>query len=286
MLGCGDDGESILDDDDGGDETGETTGDTTDDDGTTMAPTTGGDEATDGTATGATGADDTTTADGTTGDGTTGDGTTGDGTTGTTGTGSTGSTGGVMADGFGNCVDDPCMDTEECFTTLGNNYSVCSLSCETADDCPMAPPGGNAPVGCIDLAGIDGTNCAIQCDGGQTCPDDMSCQNSVCVWDFEVTVLEGFGDCTAGQECLPGETCVQANDTPPITGACAMLRCETVDDCPQPPAGDYTATVTCDEQLENSEGGECFLDCSDGQTCPDGMICLEGTEYCAFQEPA
>jgi hypothetical protein len=42
--------------------------------------------------------------------------------------------------------------------------------------------------------------------------------------------------------------------------------CEVVEDCPVPPTGD--ATVTC---VGTPTG--CVLDCSNGETCPDGMEC-------------
>ena len=45
--------------------------------------------------------------------------------------------------------------------------------------------------------------------------------------------------------------------------------CDTPDDCEAPLTGD--AAVVC----AGPSGNSCALDCSDGQTCPDGMSCTE-----------
>lgn len=45
--------------------------------------------------------------------------------------------------------------------------------------------------------------------------------------------------------------------------------CDTPDDCEAPLTGD--AEVVC----AGPSGNSCALDCSNGQTCPDGMSCTE-----------
>lgn len=49
---------------------------------------------------------------------------------------------------------------------------------------------------------------------------------------------------------------------------CTQL-CDVDDDCPAPVTGD--PEVVC----AGPGGNECALDCADGQTCPDGMSCME-----------
>jgi hypothetical protein len=67
----------------------------------------------------------------------------------------------------------------------------------------------------------------------------------------------------------------------PMYSACAVLDCVDACDCPAVPATG-TAPVTCDDILVGG-GTACFLDCSDGQTCPDDMQCIFGS-VCMWPE--
>lgn len=76
-----------------------------------------------------------------------------------------------------------------------------------------------------------------------------------------------YAPCPNGDEdCPPGwDECIDVAD-----GAswCAH-DCDQPDDCEVPATGD--AEVVC----AGPSGHSCALDCSDGQTCPDGMACVE-----------
>jgi hypothetical protein len=171
----------------------------------------GGDDGDDSATTIATGATTTTatTGDGGTGDtGETGDGdgTTsgdGDGTSFTTGDGTTGDGDGTATgDGDGDymgpysggqgmmCV---CFDAAEtgCIvlqdpTTMVETGLVCYAPCTPPDasSCPTSlPPGGTATPACAAIVGTG--ECILDCSAGQMCPTGMSCINAtLCAWDF------------------------------------------------------------------------------------------------------
>jgi hypothetical protein len=108
-------------------------------------------------------------------------------------------------DGFGDCVNNPieeaCLPEEDCFTA--GAFGFCGLlNCVDASDCPDAPPGGDAPVVCFNFGVFA---CAIDCAGGQTCPDGMVCELDFCAWPQEAGP---DGDC-----CLPHPTTGCQNDT-------------------------------------------------------------------------
>jgi hypothetical protein len=100
---------------------------------------------------------------------------------------------------------------------------------------PVIPGEWNA---CIDMDGnIDTTLCEWMGMGGQT----------------------GFIGCLTSSEMKGANSCF-------ISG------CRDVCDCFAPPSTG-TAEVICDAILEGGDMG-CGLDCSGGQTCPDGMDCI------------
>jgi hypothetical protein len=107
---------------------------------------------------------------------------------------------------------------------------------------------------------------------------------SHCFWPPEVET--GFGDCATQPDnvCSTGETCVGGTDaTTGTTEVCAAGSCvDPVVDCPvAPETGD--ASVAC-QDIDGEMGDECVLDCSMGQTCPDGAVCTEAG-YCAYEVP-
>jgi hypothetical protein len=92
-----------------------------------------------------------------------------------------------------------------------------------------------------------------------------------------------YGDCANGgldacmAESLP--QCLQDDPNMPSIGVCGRA-CDDVCDCWAAPAsGD--APVTCRPLVEGDDG-TCVLDCSGGQTCPDGMSCLDALGICVF----
>ncbi len=95
-----------------------------------------------------------------------------------------------------------------------------------------------------------------------------------------------WGDCINGnaQACGNEEASCLANSTMnPAWGTC-ILTCEDRCDCWAAPEG-TSAEPECAPVLPGGETA-CVLDCSEGETCPDGMICvvLTGVQsLCAFE---
>lgn len=89
---------------------------------------------------------------------------------------------------------------------------------------------------------------------------DGSIDNTLCNW-------MGHPDGTGTLTCLSSSELEGAN-------VCTIRGCEDVCDCfDAPPTGD--APVVCAGILEGGDNA-CGLDCSAGQTCPDGMECSSG----------
>jgi hypothetical protein len=92
--------------------------------------------------------------------------------------------------GFGDCVNnlptDACLASEQCVTDLGMPplVGVCAdVDCTSAADCPLTPPGGDAPVVCVDVTGEGINECILFCGMGQTCPTGMQCELGLaCAW--------------------------------------------------------------------------------------------------------
>jgi hypothetical protein len=77
----------------------------------------------------------------------------------------------------GNCTTGTCLNGDP----PNDNKSFCAPNCSPAGDpsgCPP-PPSGDAPPMCIDVGDEQGGNvqsfCALDCSGGQTCPTGMTC---------------------------------------------------------------------------------------------------------------
>jgi hypothetical protein len=120
-------------------------------------------------------------------------------------------------------------------------------------------------------------------DGGSTETDTGASETG----DGECTPPPGeFGDCAGGLDaCMtdgPKQCVLDSQDMPSI--AVCGRPCTDVCDCWAAPAsGD--ALVAC-IPLAPGDDGTCVLDCSDGQACPDGMICTGavGVDLCVFQQ--
>ena len=93
-------------------------------------------------------------------------------------------------EGFGDCVNNPpgavCLPNEQCITDLAMppTQGVCAdVDCTDVAECPLAPPGGTAPVQCIDITGEGINECILFCGLGQTCPTGMICALGIaCAW--------------------------------------------------------------------------------------------------------
>lgn len=91
--------------------------------------------------------------------------------------------------------------------------------------------------------------------------------NTLCEW-------HGTGDSVGMVGCLSA-----ADD--PDANVCFISGCEDVCDCFAPPATG-NAPIICDAILEGGGMG-CALDCSNGETCPDGMECI--SSLCFWPPP-
>lgn len=128
-----------------------------------------------------------------------------------------------------------------------------------------------------------GTTTAEDCD--PPCPMDQICMLGVCEpVDDSTTGPPACHDVPGNYDsCLgpggvvdisgcddPGANCITVG-TPALAGACAVDPCMDVCDCPfAPPTGN--APITCGPLTGGND--LCYLDCSAGQICPDGMICF------------
>ena len=88
--------------------------------------------------------------------------------------------------------------------------------------------------------------------------------------------LGGYGDCandSVAAACMANEICAHGV----LGGAvCLPQGCVDASDCAPPAIGN--AVPTCDDIYNNGSvsENECYLDCSQGESCPDGMACQYG----------
>lgn len=137
-------------------------------------------------------------------------------------------------------------DTDSTSTTTGDGTTDPAASTSTSTSTTDVDP-GDGP----DTLGMDGTTSSGECVSPPARPSDyracsLGCQGGVCL-----------------DEPAPGPV---EYDLSVCTSACAE-DC----DCPLPANG--TADPVC-----TRDG--CVLDCSEGRSCPDGMLCEEQSELC------
>jgi hypothetical protein len=161
---------------------------------------------------------------------------------------------------------------------------VCAVdACEDACDCPLAPLSGNAPVSCSEVVAGAGKQCHLDCEDGQVCPDGMFCYGGyVCAWPKSDSGTP-YGDCAnndAADACGPSQVCFEDNNEAPMFAVCAQQGCEEVSVCPAPPPTG-NAVPSC-APLADGAPFACYLDCSNGETCPDNMVCHD-ERVCAFE---
>lgn len=152
-------------------------------------------------------------------------------------------------------------------------YSVCTFrGCSQVCDCPEPPQGFGQQVVCADVFDDPGrtSECVISCDESTACPDDMFCLVDTC-YAGEAPPFPFYEDCI--NDPLPlCETSGLCLSDGVSFGACASLGCGDASDCGEPPATG-TAQPVCTD-LPDFNNSMCTLGCSDGETCPDGMVCL------------
>ena len=94
---------------------------------------------------------------------------------------------------YGDCANgglDACMaeSLPQCLQDDPNmpSIGVCGRACTDVCDCWAAPATGNAPVSCRPLVEGDDGTCVLDCMGGETCPDGMSCLDALGICVFSV----------------------------------------------------------------------------------------------------
>jgi Cleaved Adhesin Domain len=180
-----------------------------------------------------------------------------------------------------------------CFLDCSADGSVCptDMICRTVEGVSACVwPGEGVESDCCfphGTAGCDDPTCeAAVCGADAFCCDkewDQICTDSVpglcpglCPGGPDPEPQ--YGDCINGGPCDAGLVCL--SDAGMTLGWCGTLNC--ADDVPcQPPPGTGDAPAICAplDAMTNA----CALDCSMGQTCPDGMVCFDSA-FCVWEE--
>lgn len=176
---------------------------------------------------------------------------------------------------YGDCVNVPGATCAGGFCVQAPTGGVCTAPCADAMmDCEPGPATGDAVITCADVTGDMMPECILDCSMGETCADGMECFGGfVCIWPEIIPPGDSYGDCiNPPGTCEPGEdACLDDGGGMPTAGACSVSGCADAGDCPaSPPTG--TSVVSCNDF---GSGNTCYLDCSMGETCPDGMACTD-----------
>ncbi len=96
-----------------------------------------------------------------------------------------------------------------------------------------------------------------------------------------------YGDCVNNdwpEVCEDSAaSCVSDDPSNPTFGVGFLSNCFEDCDCwAAPETG--TATPVCSNDILSSGAAACALDCSDGKTCPDGMECIPGPNFCVWNK--
>lgn len=198
----------------------------------------------------------------------------------------------VPADTEGSSSGDTTMDptsmgpttTPPTTTTVDPDSSSSDSATTVADPCADVDCGpGEQCIGgtCFDCGD---PSCESACGAGETCQcpkDDLCCDVGFCAPPVcGSPLLEGnYADClddmgmTSDEPC-DGAACVVDSPANPTAAVCVASGCDEACQCPVAPAtGD--AVVNC-EDVTGDRVNDCWLECSGGATCPDGMICFGG----------
>jgi hypothetical protein len=193
---------------------------------------------------------------------------------------------------LGACNDDEdCTDGRECYEPGAQEaIGYCTETCGGDEDCEALGDAYtcNARMGMGMSMGV----CRIECEGeGDTsCPDMMMCLETS-PGSFRCAYVEDTDEpgeqntqlwqpCERNGDCVEGLICYGAVAGGPagesIGGFCTQ-PCEDSDECTEAaPSGDIEPSC-------GSSGG-CRFECSEGDSCPDGMACemVAGTSRCLY----
>jgi hypothetical protein len=193
---------------------------------------------------------------------------------------------------YGDCVNVPGATCIDGFCVTAPDGGVCTGPCANVADCQPVPPTGTATASCSDVTGDMMPECTLNCSGGATCPDGMECfAGFVCIWPEIIPPpppATGYDPCVVpGIGCPAGEVCVDDDPPgmmPPAWEVCAQQGCAVAADCTLVAPAGGTAPVACGDP-GGVGANVCYLDCSAGQTCPNGMSCSDNT-VCAWPNVA
>jgi hypothetical protein len=228
-----------------------------------------------------------------------------------------------IAPTYGWCAQTGCgTDDCACPLPVGNATATPACGAFTGDEgngsCFLDCSSGSCPgdMVCRSLAGE--SVCVWPGEGFQSdccfahatsgC-DDMQCQDTVCAVDPFCCAKEwdgicvgqvpdlcpglcpepppvpepGYGNCglPAG-ECAAVEQCI-SDGAMPTWAVCSQSGCANAADCTSIAPATGTAPVACADPSGMGGPNTCYLDCSAGQDCPDGMSCIADS-WCAWPQ--
>ena len=171
---------------------------------------------------------------------------------------------------YQDCVNggpEVCSPAESCLQgTLenGDTVGLCTRGCTSDEECPSAATGGAVPF--CELANSD--SCLLRCDGGQSCPDGMTCvESTFCVYVKPCTPNcadavcgdngcgGSCGDCSSGETCEGGQ-CVECIPN------CSERTCGS-DGCGGSCGSCETAGDVCSTAGQCVSGTSCVGRCGD-----------------------
>ncbi len=201
---------------------------------------------------------------------------------------------GCLEWGTGNyepCVFEGTVDNSMCsgsplFCLVDNvttpTAGVCTnTECNEKCDCGQPPEGFDEQVTCEDLTADGDGDCFISCNGGKECPENMFClANLFCTHGEPPPELDPYGNCFTQNGICPNDgACLSDNVS---FGVCTH-GCESDADCREAPETG-NAPVACID-IADLPGKECYLDCFNGEECPEGMLCHEQAAVCVWGPP-
>jgi hypothetical protein len=185
---------------------------------------------------------------------------------------------------WGQCLIDGMADVDACEAddalclpdqTPRPTGATCVFpGCDDACDCPQPPAGFEGQVACGDVANNGGasTECYVSCERGLACPEGWSCAQELYCVQAGLESLDPWSPCDVTSLCPATESGADGICFDLVMGSvCSTEGCVDDDDCFEAPASGMSPPTCAD--MTGDGMAECFLDCSNGRACPDGMTC-------------